>query len=109
MLVWWWRNIEGEMELKGLTYPRYLIWHPIDHLPFEVMDRMRDGSVGVGSTFHLVEALGADMRNLLDVMLRLAQLDERGARVELHVLGGRRCKFKESSCRRTKAHSWSRQ
>ncbi len=87
MLVWWWRNIEGDMELKGLTYPRYLIWHPIDHIHFEVMDRMPDGSVDVGSTFHLVEALGADMRNLLDVMLRLAQLDETGARVELHVLG----------------------
>jgi hypothetical protein len=30
MLVWWWRNIEGDMELKGQTYPRYLIWHPIE-------------------------------------------------------------------------------
>jgi len=87
MLVWWWRNIEGDMVLKGRTYARYLVWHPIDHIHFAVMDRMPDGSVDVGSTFHLVEALGADMRNLLDVMLRLAQLDETGARVELHVLG----------------------
>src|SRR6266849_3780016 len=39
MLVWWWRNIEGDMELKGLTYPRYLIWHPIDHIHFEVSYR----------------------------------------------------------------------
>jgi hypothetical protein len=87
MLVWWWRNIEGDMELDGRTYARYLIWHPIDHIYFEVMHRMPDGTVDVGSTFHLVEALGANMRNLLDVMLRLAQLDEGGARAELHVLG----------------------
>jgi hypothetical protein len=87
MLVWWWRNVEGDMQVGGKTYPRYLIWHPIDHIYFEVMRRMPDGRVDVGSTFHLVEALGAGLRNLLDVMLRLAQLDETGARVELHVLG----------------------
>lgn len=52
MLVWWWRNIEGDIELNGVIYPRYLIWHPIDHIHFEVVGRMPDGSVGVGSTFH---------------------------------------------------------
>ncbi len=87
MLVWWWRNIEGDMDLGGKIYARYLIWHPIDHIYFEVMHRLPDGRVDVGSVFHLVEALGADMRNLLDVMLRLAQLDETGARVELRALG----------------------
>jgi hypothetical protein len=87
LLVWWRRNIEGEIELDGKIYPRYLIWHPIDHSHFEVMHRMPDGTVDVGSTFHLVEALGANMRNLLDLMLRLAQLNEAGARVELHVFG----------------------
>src|SRR5262245_16731016 len=25
MLVWWWRNISGDMELDGRTYPRYLV------------------------------------------------------------------------------------
>src|SRR5215468_8312244 len=71
MLVWWWRNIEGEMELKGEEYPRYLIWHPIDHIHFAVAERLADGSVGVGSTLHVVEALGADMRHLVDVLLHL--------------------------------------
>lgn len=87
MLVWWWRNIEGEIELKGQTYPRYLIWHPIDHIYFKVLKRLADGSVGVGSIFHLVEALGADMRHLIDVALHLRQLDETGGVVELPVLG----------------------
>src|SRR5712691_1462629 len=56
MLVWWWRNIEGPMELDGRTYPRYLIWHPIDHIHFEIVERLPDGGVGPGAIFHLVEA-----------------------------------------------------
>jgi len=87
MLVWWWRNIEGEMEIKGQKYFRYLIWHPVDHIHFAVVKRLADGSVGVGSTFHLVEALGADMKNLIDVLLQLRRLDETGATVELDMFG----------------------
>lgn len=87
MLVWWWRNIEGEMELKGEIYPRYLIWHPIDHIHFEVVKRLPDGSVGIGSVFHIVEALGADINNLIDVALHLQTLDEAGATVEVYALG----------------------
>src|SRR5712691_823036 len=54
MLVWWWGHIEGEMELHGRSYARYLIWHPVDHIHFAVLNRLPDGSVGVGSIFHLV-------------------------------------------------------
>lgn len=86
MLVWWWRNISGEMELDGRNYPRYLVWHPIDHIYFEVVKRLPDGSVGPGAVFHLVEALGADMKNLIDAKLHLQKLDETGAAVEVHAL-----------------------
>ena len=87
MLVWWWRNIGGDMELKGRAYPRYLVWHPIDHIHFEVVKRLRDGSVGPGAVFHIVEALGADLKHLIDVRLHLQELDETGAVVEVHALG----------------------
>src|SRR5262249_43530897 len=87
MLVWWWRNIEGEMELGGERYPRYLIWHPIDHIHFSVLDRHAGEEVGVGSVFHIVEALGADMTNLVDAALHLRRLDEAGAMVEVYALG----------------------
>ena len=86
MLVWWWRNISGEMELKGQIYPRYLIWHPIDHIHFEINKRLPDGSVGPGAVFHVVEALGADMKNLIDAELHLQELDDKGAMVEVHAL-----------------------
>jgi hypothetical protein len=87
MLVWWWRNIGAEMELGGRRYPRYLIWHPIDHIHFEVLKRLPDGSVGPGAVFHIVEALGADMKNLIDARLHLRKLDGEGASIEVHALG----------------------
>jgi hypothetical protein len=86
MLVWWWCNIDGDIEIGGLAYPRYLVWHPVDHIHFEVVKRLPDGSVGPGAVFHIVEALGADMANLIDVRLLLREIDESGARVEVRAL-----------------------
>lgn len=87
MLAWWFRNIEGEMELGGQMYPRYLVWHPIDHISFKVVKRLPDGSVGVGSQFHIVEAFGGDMRHLLDQVFHVQQLDDTGIVLETHVMG----------------------
>lgn len=87
MLVWWWRNIEGEMELGGKTYPRYLIWHPVDHIYFKVVERLPDGSVGVGSKFHIVEAFGGDLRHLINVVLHIRRLEETEITVEVPVAG----------------------
>jgi hypothetical protein len=86
MLVWWWRNMGGEIELNGQAYPRYLVWHPIDHIHFEVAKPLPDGSVGPGAVFHIVEALGADMENLIDARLHLLKIDEGGAMVEVRSL-----------------------
>src|SRR2546425_693607 len=86
MLVWWWRNIEGTMELGGQTHPRYLIWHPIDHIHFQIAARLPDGSVGPGAVFHIVEALGADMNNLIDARLHLRELSTTGAMIEVRAL-----------------------
>lgn len=86
MLAWWWRNLSGEMDSGGRSYPRYLVWHPVDHIHFEVVKRLPDGSVGPGAIFHIVEALGADMDQLVDARLHVRQLDETGAAIEVHAL-----------------------
>jgi hypothetical protein len=86
MLVWWWRNIDGTMELGRQTQPRYLVWHPVDHIHFELAERLPDGSVGPGAVFHIVEALGADMDNLIDARLHLRELGDAGAMVEVRAL-----------------------
>ncbi|MBI4608327.1 MAG: hypothetical protein HY726_04895 [Candidatus Rokubacteria bacterium] len=87
MLVWWFRNIEGKMELGGKTYPRYLVWHPIDHIHYKVETRLPDGSVGAGSRFHIVEAFGGDLRYLVDRVLHVRRLDETEIVLEVPALG----------------------
>ena len=62
MLGWWFRNIDATMEYRGKIYPRYLVWHPIDHIHFKVARRAPDGTAGPGARFHLVEALGVSVR-----------------------------------------------
>jgi 2-polyprenyl-6-methoxyphenol hydroxylase-like FAD-dependent oxidoreductase len=78
MLAWWFRNIEGTISIGGRRYPRYHIWHPVDHILFEVARRGSDGSVGPGARFHIVEAFGGDPANLIDVVLGVEKLDEEG-------------------------------
>lgn len=86
MLAWWWRNIDGTIDIGGQTHPRYLVWHPVDHIHFELAQRLPDGAVGPGAVFHIVEALGADMDNLIDARLQLRELSEAGAIVEVRSL-----------------------
>jgi hypothetical protein len=87
MLAWWWPHIDGLMTVGSNTWPRYLVWHPVDHIHFEIARRAADGGIGPGAVFHIVEALGADMRNLVDVRLHLREAGEQGALVEVMALG----------------------
>ena len=32
-LAWWYRHVIGEVEYAGRQWPRYLVWHPLDHMP----------------------------------------------------------------------------
>lgn len=94
MLVWWWRNLDGEMRLGERTYARYLVWHPIDHIHFDVVERSANGGLGPGSRFHIVEALGADLKNLVDVVVRMRRLDEEGVAADVRMLGSAVMEFR---------------
>jgi len=78
MLDWWFRNIEGTMEHMGQTYPRYLVWHPIDHIHYEIARRAPDGTAGPGAQFHIVEALGANLDYLVDSVADVLKADDTG-------------------------------
>lgn len=78
MLDWWFQNIEGTMEHMGQNYPRYLVWHPIDHIHFELARRAPDGSGGLGARFHIVEALGANLDYLVDSLADVLKADDTG-------------------------------
>jgi hypothetical protein len=84
MLDWWFRNIEGTMEHLGQTYPRYLVWHPIDHIHYDLR-QAPDGTAGSGAQFHIVEALGANLDYLVDSVADVLQADDTG-----HILSVRR-------------------
>jgi hypothetical protein len=85
MLDWWFRNLEGPMEHLGQTYPRYLVWHPIDHIHYDLARRAPDGTAGPGSQFHIVEALGANLDYLVDAAADVLRADDTG-----HTLSVRR-------------------
>jgi len=87
MLGWWFRNIEGTMEHMGQTYPRYLVWHPIDHIHYAVARRAPDGTAGPGARFHLVEAFGANPDFLVNSVADVAKNDDTGITLSVRKFG----------------------
>ena len=87
MLVWWFSHLEGDMELEGRHWPRYLIWHPIDHISIRYVRRAPDGSIGPGAQIHIREALGANPDYLVNVVTTVEKLDDTGFVHAPRVLG----------------------
>lgn len=78
MVEWWFRNIGGEMEVEGRVLERYLVWHPFDHIRWELANSLPDGRVGVGSQFRIVEAFAADPQFYVDIVDTVIRLDASG-------------------------------
>jgi hypothetical protein len=78
MLVWWFKNMEGYMEYQGQLVPRYIVWHPKDHIRIRYARRLRDGSIGVGAVFHITEMLGGQPQYLVNTLTDVVRLDEGG-------------------------------
>lgn len=78
MLVWWFKHLEGTIELDGVAHNRYRVWHPIDHLFAEYEKLNADGTVGVGSVIHLAEMLGGEPNYLVHIHTTITKLDETG-------------------------------
>lgn len=78
MLVWWFNHIDKEMVVDGISYPRYLLWHPRDHIAYQVVRRAPDGSVGAGARVRIVEAFGRNPGYRVDGVETVVRLDESG-------------------------------
>ena len=78
MLVWWFQHLEGEIELGGRRWPRYHVWHPIDHIAVRYARRRPDGTIGPGARIHIREALGGNLGHLVDIVTTIEKLDESG-------------------------------
>ena len=81
MLYWWFQNIGGEMTYKGKTYPKYLVWHPKDHIHWSLISKSRNEQIGVGSYFRIVEAFDRNMNFIVDSIELVEKLDETGIRL----------------------------
>ena len=78
MLVWWFKNLEGDVRIDGVKYNRYRVWHPRDHLFAEYAERGSDGTIGVGSVIHLAEMFDANPKYLIHIYTEIKKLDETG-------------------------------
>ena len=85
MLLWWFRHIGGTMPYAGGVHPRYLVWHPLDHLSWRLANPAHP--IGEGSRFHIREAFGQDPAMLVDSIDRVEKLDRTGIRLALRVAG----------------------
>ena len=48
MLRWWFENLGGSMSFGGRTYPRYLLWHPRDHIHWALARPWLCTAIGAG-------------------------------------------------------------
>lgn len=65
MLDWWFRHIGGEVEINGRTYSRYRVWHPLDHIDWQLVEG-DPAHVGVGAKFRIIEAFSRNPAWLVD-------------------------------------------
>ena len=81
MLLWWFKNIGGEMTYKGRIYQKYLVWHPKDHIYWSCTNKSANKEIGKGSHFRIVEAFDRNIDFLVDSVEQLEKLDETGIRL----------------------------
>ena len=87
MLRWWFETLGQTMDIAGTTYPRYLLWHPRDHIHWELAAKAPDGGTGQGARFRIVEAFAANPAYYVDSTERVERLDETGISLVRYVDG----------------------
>ena len=87
MLRWWFESLGQSMTFKGQTYPRYLLWHPLDHIHWELATRSPQGGTGPGAKFRIVEAFAANPKNYVDSVEFVEKLDNEGISLVRRELG----------------------
>ena len=87
MLRWWFENLGQPMTFQGRTYPRYLLWHPLDHIHWELVERSPTGGTGQGAKFRIVEAFAANPKYYVDSVELVEKLDDQGISLVRRELG----------------------
>ncbi|HKH51126.1 MAG TPA: hypothetical protein VKA77_04910 [Mycobacterium sp.] len=87
MLLDWFTHLGGTMSYGGVVIDRYLAWHPIDHIRWELARAAPGGGAVEGARFRIVEAFGGRPEFKVDVVDRVEKLDETGIRLVQRVAG----------------------
>jgi len=78
MLARWFGHMEGDVEIQGRRFPRYRVWHPLDHAYARYVRRASDGSTGPGAQIALCEYLGRQPAYKIEAVSTIEKLDDTG-------------------------------
>jgi hypothetical protein len=87
MIAWWFGNIAGDMEIGGKRFNRYLVWHPLDHILWQLAQPAPDGRAGAGARFRIVEAFDRNPDFYIDIIDTVVRLDRTGITLVSYKLG----------------------
>lgn len=87
MLREWFEQLGETLVHEGVSYPRYLLWHPRDHIHWELARRAPGGGTGQGASFRIVEAFAANPDFYVDSTEYVEKLDEEGISLVRRILG----------------------
>jgi len=87
MLFDWFTHIGESMVYGDEVVDRYLAWHPLDHITWELARPAPSGGAGEGARFHMVESFGGRPEFTVDEVARVEKLDQTGIRLVLRIAG----------------------
>ncbi|MGY1714145.1 hypothetical protein ACI78R_06795 [Geodermatophilus sp. SYSU D01106] len=86
-LLAWFSSLGGTMPYEGAVVSRYLAWHPLDHVRWELARPAPGGGATEGARFRIVERFAGRPEYAIDVVDRVEKLDETGIRLVQRVAG----------------------
>lgn len=87
MLLDWFTHLGGTMRYGDEVIDRYLAWHPVDHIRWELARPAPTGGAAEGARFRIVEAFGGRPEYHVDVVDRVEKLDQTGIRLVQRIAG----------------------
>ena len=68
MLLDWFTHLDGTILCGGVVTDRYLAWHPLDHIRWELARPALGGGPGEGARFLIVDQFGGRPEYRIDVV-----------------------------------------